>query len=216
MIGLFTKKAGEAARQRRGRAAVAVESLEGRSLMAGGFAGASLANTLNARDAINLHELSVVQGIEQLKVAETGNLQHVIFDGNARSNALYGQYLTTLAQEQAAAAAGNVGAVGALRVLEHQLLASISQVRSLMRQATVLDNVTEKQLGIDSSRVVATFNNTQNNLSRGNDPNLTYPHAIAALDAIGLQAQQHAAAATARLAAIDAAINGPLFLPVGG
>ena len=184
-----------------------VEGLEGRELLAANF---TLADTLNARDVINLYELNVVQSIETSRLNETAQFQQVIANGNARSVGLYNAYLTLVASEKTA----TPDQLPAIRQAEKNTLLSIQAVRGLMRQATVVDSVTQQTLQQNYNQVVATFNNTQNNLSRGNNPFLTVPHAENALAALGRAAAQHAASAEAKLTVINNQILGPLFIGV--
>lgn len=209
MMGLFRKKAEARPRTHVSRARVSVEALEGRELMAARF---TIADTLNARDTINIQELNVLGSIENLKINAIGQFQQVIADGQARSNALATQFSALVAQEQAAAAAGNTQAVLAIRQQEGVVFHMGMQVRGLMRQATVLENTIQTTLTQNENLVVRTFNNTQWNLSRGNNPFLTVPHAVNALNAIGAMAQQHATSGSMAMGAIDARINGMLPL----
>src|SRR4051812_48388704 len=116
MMGLFGKKSDVRGRVRQARAQLAVEGLETRELMAANF---GLVDTLNARDTINLQELNVIGSIQQLKLVETGQIQQVIADGQARTNALAGQFAFLRAQEQQAILAGNGAAVSAIRAQEN-------------------------------------------------------------------------------------------------
>lgn len=208
MLGLLGKTSvfAQQARKTR-RAPMTVEGLEGRELLAANF---TLADTLNARDVINLYELNVVQSIETSRLNETAQFQQVIANGNARSVGLYNAYLTLVASEKTA----TPDQLPAIRQAEKNTLLSIQAVRGLMRQATVVDSVTQQTLQQNYNQVVATFNNTQNNLSRGNNPFLTVPHAENALAALGRAAAQHAASAEAKLATINNQILGPLFIGV--
>jgi hypothetical protein len=175
----------------------------------------TVVDTLNARDTINIQELNVIGSIQNLGLASTAQFQQLIADGQARTNALANEFAALVAQEQAAAAAGNAGAVAQIRAEEQLVLLSGQAVRGLMRQATVLENTIQTTLLKNAGSVITTFNNTQRNLSHGNNPFLTVPHAVNALNFLGAQAHQHAATGAAQMTALDAQINGPLFLPAG-
>lgn len=201
MIRLFSTKAGEVARTRKsGRAAVEVEGLEDRALMTAGF---NLADTLNARDTIDIQRLNVVQQIEQLRLVNSSQLQQVIANGQDQTNALVVQYTNLLAQENADRLAGDTAAVAADRLAERQTLVQIKGIRVLMQQATRTANTVDSTLARDENNVNRTFNNTQRNLSRGNNPFLTVPHAVNALNVYGAQAQQHADKGTVILSSIN-------------
>jgi hypothetical protein len=193
-------------------AQVSVEGLEDRALMAANFTNFSIVNTLNARDTINIQELNVIQSIEQEKLAETAHFQQVIADGQNRSNALVAQYIALLNQEAADRQAGNAAAVAADLVAERNTLLSAEAVRGFMRQATVVDNTVQATLSKNWQAVINVFNNTQNNLANGNNPFLTVPHAVTAMNLIGAQAAQHAHAGQVTLTALQNQINGPLFV----
>jgi hypothetical protein len=194
-----------------GRAQVSVESMEERALLT----GLGLLNTLNARDTINIQELNVIQSIQQSQLTETAQFQQVIANGQARTNSLANELAVLAAQEAAQRQAGDVAGVLATQAQERLVFASGAAVRSLMRQATVVNNTVQATLLKNTGAVITTFNNVQNNLAAGNNPFLSVPHAVTALNFLGLQAAQHAAAGAAALTAIDAQINGPLFLPPG-
>lgn len=208
MNWLFGKKAEKGARKV-ARAALAVEGLEDRALMA----TFTLIDTLNARDTINIQELNVIQSIETFKLNETGNFQQVIANGQGRTQALTNLYKSVLAQQQIDSNAGNANAVAADQLFAKQILRSGQEVRSLMRQATVLDNTIQTTLSQGISKVTSTFNNTQKNLSHGHNPFLTVPHAVNALNFYGAQARQHFTTGSTQMRDINTQITGPLFLP---
>jgi hypothetical protein len=209
MIRLFGRKSkGRVVARKAARAVVSVEGLEGRELPT----AFTLVDTLNARDTINIQELNVIASIQNLGLASTAQFQQLIADGQARTNALANAFAGLVASEANATSAAQLAAI---RAEEAIVLQSGALVRGYMRKATVVENTVQTTLLRNAGSVITTFNHTQTNLSHGNNPFLTVPHAINALNSLGLQAQQHAASGAAQLTVLDNLINGPLLFPQG-
>jgi hypothetical protein len=200
MNGRNESKPGTRARGRR----VEVEALEGRELMAANF---TVADTLFAKDNINLEAIFVRQTIEQLRIENLNSLSTVVTNAQNQTAAIASDFQGWKAQEAVDRAAGNRSAVAFDRQQEALDLRIGAQVRSWLRAATVSSHTTQTQLLKDEGNVGRGFQIATGYLARNFNPTLVQNQAVAGIDRLGAIAQQHANAGQGSLAALDSLIN---------
>ena len=203
MKRIFEKKV--AAGRTGTQARVGVERLEGRELMATGF---TLVDTLNAKDAIDLDRLGAFAGIETLRTQNVTQLQTVIANGAAATQALGSRFAALQVQYSAAVAAGDAESATALKESERIVLTTGANVRAAMRLATSVASATDNALIADENQVNAIYRAAVGNLSRHANPFTLVPPVVNALTVVTTTAQTQAIHGSAALRAINFKLTG--------